>query len=80
MIEQKTIAIFGAGTGLDASVAARFGQESYNVALIAHSASSLGLLKGKLAEQKIEAYSFPADLTDLAAIPSLIKTIKAKLG
>ena len=73
MTDQKTIAIFGAGTGLGASVAARFGREGYKVALIARGPTGLDLLKGKLAEQGIEAYSFPADLTDLAAIPSLVQ-------
>lgn len=80
MTDQKTIAIFGAGTGLGASVAARFGREGYKVALIARGPTGLDLLKGKLAEQGIEAYSFPADLTDLAAIPSLVNAIEAQLS
>jgi short-subunit dehydrogenase len=80
MTDHKTIAIFGAGTGLGASVAARFGREGYKVALIARDASKLDLLKDKLAGQEIEAYSFPADLTDLASIPSLVRTIEAEAG
>ena len=80
MTEQKTIAIFGAGTGLGASVAARFGREGYKVALVARGASGLDRLKRKLAEQGIEAFSFPADLTDLANIPSLVQAIEAQLG
>lgn len=80
MTDQKTIAIFGAGTGLGASVAARFGREGYKVALIARGPTGLDLLKGRLAEQGIEAYTFPADLTDLAAIPSLVQAIEAQLG
>ena len=80
MTNQKTIAIFGAGTGLGASVAARFGREGYKVALIARSPTGLDLLKAKLAEQGIEALSFPADLTDLADIPSLVQAIEAQLG
>lgn len=80
MTNQKTIAIFGAGTGLGASVAARFGREGYKVALIARGAASLDLLKAKLAEQGIEALGFPADLNDLAAVPSLVQAIESKLG
>jgi short-subunit dehydrogenase len=80
MTGQKTIAILGAGTGLGASVATRFGREGYKVALIARGSTGLDLLKGKLAEQGIEAYSFPADLTDLAAIPSLVQAIESQLG
>lgn len=80
MTDQKTVAIFGAGTGLGASVAARFGREGYQVALIARGAANLDLLKDKLAEQGIEAHSFPADLTDLATIPSLVQAIEAQIG
>ena len=80
MTDKKTIAIFGAGTGLGASVAARFGREGYKVALIARGPTGLDLLKEKLAGQGIEAYSFPADLADLAAIPSLVNAIEAQLG
>jgi short-subunit dehydrogenase len=80
MTDQKTIAIFGAGTGLGASVAARFGREGYKVALVARGPSGLDQLKAKLAEQGVEAHSFPADLTDLAAIPSLVHAIEAQLG
>jgi len=80
MTDQKTIAIFGAGTGLGASVAARFGREGYKAALIARGAAGLDVLKAKLAEQGIEALSFPADLTDLANIPSLVHAIESHLG
>ena len=80
MTDQKTIAVFGAGTGLGASVAARFGREGYKVALVARGAAGLDLLKDKLAGQGIEAHSFPADLTDLANIPSLVQAIEAQLG
>ena len=80
MTDQKTIALFGAGTGLGASVAARFGREGYKVALIARGPTGLDLLKDKLAEQGIEAFSFPADLTDLAAIPALVQAIESQIG
>jgi short-subunit dehydrogenase len=80
MTDQKTIAIFGAGTGLGASVAARFGKEGYKVALIARGEGGLDELKRELAEQGIEAFSFPADLTDVENIPSLVQTIEAQLG
>ena len=80
MTDQKTIAIFGAGTGLGASVAARFGREGYKVVLIARGAANLDLLKARLAGQGVEAHTFPADLTDLAAIPSLVQAIEAQIG
>ena len=80
MTDHKTIAIFGAGAGLGASVAARFGREGYKIALIARNEASLDKLKGKLAEQGIEASGFAADLTDLANIPSLVETVEAQVG
>lgn len=80
MTDQKTIAIFGAGTGLGASVATRFGREGYKVALVARGAASLDVLKGKLVKQGIEAFSFPADLTDFAVIPLLVQAIETQLG
>ncbi|RUW02840.1 SDR family NAD(P)-dependent oxidoreductase, partial [Mesorhizobium sp. M1A.F.Ca.IN.022.05.2.1] len=41
MTDKKTIAIFGAGTGLGASRATRFGREGYRVALVARRAAPL---------------------------------------
>ena len=77
---KKTIAIFGAGTGLGASVAARFGREGYRVALVARRKAALDELVAQLARDGVEATPFTADLTDLASIPTLVKTIEEKLG
>jgi len=76
----NTIAIFGAGTGLGASVATRFGREGYRVALVARSAAALGERVAELKSAGIETAAFRADLTNLAAIPSLVRSIEDQLG
>lgn len=80
MTDQKTIAIFGAGTGLGASLATRFGREGYHVALIARSNSALQERVAELAHAGIQAVAFPADLTRLEGIPTLMRSIEEQLG
>lgn len=80
MTAKKTIAIFGAGSGLGASVARRFGREGYRVALVARSAEPLKKRAAELIEEGIEAAAFPADLTDLSGIPALVRSIEARFG
>jgi short-subunit dehydrogenase len=77
---KKTIAIFGAGTGLGASLAHRFGREDYQVALVARSQGPLDALVGELKEAKIEAAAFSADLSKVADLPTLVRAIEEKLG
>jgi short-subunit dehydrogenase len=66
----KTIAIFGAGTGLGISTARRFGREGYQVALIGRRPHPLGTLISQLTEQGINAAAFPADLAQTSSVPS----------
>ena len=80
MTIKKTIAIFGAGARLGASLATRFGREGYRVALVARSAGPLEKRVAELAEDGIEAAAFPADLTDLSGIPALIRSIEERFG
>lgn len=76
----KTILICGFGTGISLALAEKFGAEGFAVALAARSAERLDagvkLLEGK----GIRAAAFQADLTDLRAIPSLIQSVRDKLG
>jgi short-subunit dehydrogenase len=76
----KTIAIFGAGTGLGSSVARRFGRKDFRVALVGRRPDPLNALVAELAADGIEAAAFPADLTDTSGVPSLIAAIVARLG
>lgn len=77
---KKTLAIFGAGTGLGASLAHRFGREGYRVALVARSQEPLDALVAKLKGANIEAAGFSADLSKVAALPALVHTIEKTLG
>lgn len=80
MTSKKTIALFGAGSGLGASLAARFGAEGYRVALVARRAAPLEARVAELASAGIEAAAFPADLTNLEGIPALVRAIEARFG
>lgn len=77
MARQRTIALFGAGTGLGTSLARRFGLEGYRVALVARRAAPLDERVRELARAGIEAAAFPADLTDIAGIPALVRSVEA---
>jgi len=76
----KTIAIFGAGTGLGISTARRFGREGYQVALIGRRAHALGMLVDQLMEEGINAAAFPADLAQTSSVPKLISEISIRFG
>ncbi|HEY9757220.1 MAG TPA: SDR family NAD(P)-dependent oxidoreductase [Oculatellaceae cyanobacterium] len=80
MANKKTIAIFGAGSGLGASLAARFGREGYQVALVARNASSLEERVSELISNGIKAVAFTADLTNLDGIAGLVQSIEQQLG
>jgi short-subunit dehydrogenase len=64
MTDNQTIAIFGAGNGLAASLATRFGREGYGVPLVARRAQPLEERVLELGRADIEATAFPGDLTD----------------
>jgi len=74
----KTIAIFGAGTGLGISTTRRFGREGYRVAIIGRRAHALGTLISQLTG--INAAAFPADLAQTSSVPKLISEISIRLG
>jgi short-subunit dehydrogenase len=80
MTDQKTIAIFGAGTGLGASVAKRFGKAGYRVALVARNPEGLNKLMSGLVADGVAAKAFPCDLAAIDSIPSLVSRIEADLG
>jgi len=77
---RKTIAVFGAGTGLGASLATRFGREGYRVALVARRQDLLDQRVAELARDGVEAVAFPGDLSDLVGIPALVQSIERRFG
>lgn len=80
MTDQKTIAIFGAGPGLGASIARRYGRAGFRVALVARNAQSLGERVAELSAQGVDAMAFPGDLGQIGAIPALVRAIEEKSG
>ncbi|UNT00763.1 SDR family NAD(P)-dependent oxidoreductase [Streptomyces tubbatahanensis] len=76
----KVIAVFGAGTGLGASVARRFGREGFRVALVARRRERLDALVEQLAGEGVEAAGFTADLSRTDAVPALIGSIRDRFG
>ena len=76
----KTIAIFGAGPGLGASVARRFAADGFRVALIARNRERLDALVDQLAAEGVEAAGFTADLAAPDEIPALITAIRDRFG
>ena len=80
MADKKTIAIFGARTGLGASLARRFGREGYRVALVARSAGPLEERVAELSAKQIEAAGFPGDLTDIPSLAGLVRLIEERFG
>lgn len=60
----KHLVVVGAGPGIGASVARRFGHEGYDVGLVARSAATLERLAGELEEAGITTAWAAVDITD----------------
>lgn len=78
MTTQKTIVVFGAGTGLGTAVARRFGREGYRVGLVARRKDALDIVARDLAAEGIESAVFTADLSKTNEVPALIAAIRAR--
>jgi short-subunit dehydrogenase len=76
----KTIAIVGAGPGLGMSIAKKFGQNGFHVALIARNEEKLNQLVMELEQLGIEATSFQADILNKDQIGLTFAAIKEKYG
>lgn len=76
----KVIAVLGAGTGLGASVARRFGREGFRVALVARRRERLDALAESLAADGVEAAGFTADLSRPADVPALVAGVRECFG
>lgn len=76
----KTVLIIGAGTGLGLSLAKKFGNNGFKVAAISRNPEKLSIIVSDLKELNIEAKSYVADVTDLAALKEAIQTVKKDFG
>jgi short-subunit dehydrogenase len=75
-----TIAVVGAGPGLGAAVARRFGREGFHVALVSRNAQRTNALAADLADAGITARGFAADVRDPKALAAALDTAHTELG
>ena len=75
-----TIAIIGAGTGLGAAVARRFGAEGFSVALISRHQGRLDALAAELVNEGITAQGFAANVRIPASLSAALENAAESLG
>lgn len=75
-----TIAIVGAGPGLGAAVARRFGREGHAIALISRDQAKLDDLADTLVAEGFTARGYAADVRDGAALDAALSRAAAELG
>ncbi|MCX5559225.1 SDR family NAD(P)-dependent oxidoreductase [Streptomyces sp. NBC_00038] len=75
-----TIAIIGAGPGLGAAVARRFGREGHDVALVSRNRERVEALAADLTGASITARGFAADVRDPKALEAALDAAAATLG
>lgn len=76
----STIAIVGAGSGLGAAVARRFGREGHAIALISRDQAKLDELAAQLRSEGFEARGYAADVLDGDALADALADASAELG
>ncbi len=75
-----SIAIIGAGKGLGAAVARRFGKAGFAVGLISRHQGRLDALAAELEQDGVQAKGFVADVRDPASIASALERVTETLG
>lgn len=75
-----TIAIVGAGPGLGAAVARRFGAEGFSVALLSRDQTKLDGLASELQARGLVASGYAADVRDPASLEAALERAAAELG
>lgn len=76
----STIAIVGAGEGLGAAVARRFGSEGFDVALISRKQDSVDRLAETLAADGVAAKGFAANVRDPRSLTDALDRAAQELG
>jgi NADP-dependent 3-hydroxy acid dehydrogenase YdfG len=74
------IAIIGAGPGLGAAVARRFGREGFSVALVSRDQSKLDALAADLTTAGVTASGYAADVREPAQLQDALARAAAELG
>ena len=75
-----TLAIIGAGSGLGAAVARRFGSEGFSVGLISRNQGRLDALADDLAGDGVHAQGFAADVRNPTSIAAALERVTETLG
>jgi NAD(P)-dependent dehydrogenase (short-subunit alcohol dehydrogenase family) len=75
-----TLAIIGAGQGLGAAVARRFGKEGFAVALISRNQGRVDALASELAAEGVQAQGYAADVRDPASVVAALESATNDLG
>ncbi|CAM5525147.1 MULTISPECIES: SDR family NAD(P)-dependent oxidoreductase [Streptomyces] len=75
-----TLAIIGAGPGLGAAVARRFGREGYDIALISRDQGRLDALAAGLTGEGVTARGLAADVRDPKALAAALDAAATALG
>ncbi len=74
------LAIVGAGPGLGAAVAQKFGREGFAVALVARDPAKLDVLARQLTDERITARRYAADVRDRGALTTALGQAATDLG
>ena len=77
---EKVLVVVGAGPGVGASVARRFGREGYDVALVARSADRLEQLGQALQREGVTTGWTPVDIGDADALAAAVTRFAGHLG
>jgi NADP-dependent 3-hydroxy acid dehydrogenase YdfG len=80
MLEGKTALITGAGRGIGRAIARAFAAEGAAVALVARSRADLASVAAEVREAGGRALAVPTDVTQDAAVESLVEDVTGELG
>ncbi|PBC51288.1 SDR family NAD(P)-dependent oxidoreductase [Rhodococcus sp. ACPA1] len=75
-----TIAIIGAGRGLGAATARRFGRDGFTVALISRTQDKVDRIAAELAEHGVQAGGYAADVQDRPKLAGALDRAASELG
>ncbi|SDE25098.1 SDR family NAD(P)-dependent oxidoreductase [Glycomyces harbinensis] len=75
-----TIAIVGAGRGLGAAVARRFGAEGFDIALVSRNQERLDALAAELGEEGLNARGYAASVRDTKSLTAALDRATQELG